>query len=253
MTNLEKLDLCLGIWTKKTFIDGNNLKLNIINHLPLLNKFTFNIRSYTCFYNQFNLPSNEYIQQTFKDFKNTQITSVDYFQKKEYSQCHVYSYPYALRHYDNITNNFPGGTFEWVDSVSLFDERPFEHEFFSQLSQSFPFLKKLTISNEKRQNNKQFRKSRNQDLSIIKYPYLKELELSYAHKDYHEQFLFDTKTCLPPNIYVMMNYQLAKKVTRNFRRNATRSNCAKMSFVCFGSKSEFPEHLKDYFSHARIV
>jgi hypothetical protein len=81
MSNLEKLDLCLLLYREgKTFIDGNDLKLNIINHMPLLNKFTFNIRSTTHFYNQINLPSNEYIQQTFKDFENQQIiSSIDYF------------------------------------------------------------------------------------------------------------------------------------------------------------------------------
>ncbi|CAF1262603.1 unnamed protein product [Rotaria sordida] len=235
MSNLEKLDLSLVVCTTKTFIDGNNLKLNIINHMPLLNEFKFNIRSSTRFYNQFNLPSNEY--------------------KNGFSRCHIYSYPYELKYYKYITNNFPGGIFERVRTVSLFDERPFEHEFFFQIAQSFPFLEKLTLINQKRQNNKQFRKSKNQnqDSAIIEYPYLVELELSEAHKDYHEQFLFDTKTCLPNNVCVGMDYRLVKKVTRNFRRNTTRSNCAKMSFVGFRNKSTFPEHLKDYFPHAKII
>ncbi len=256
MSNLEKLHLSLGVCTNKTFVDGNNLKLNIINHMPLLNKFTFNIRSSTRFYNQFNFPSNEYIQQTFKDFQNKQIlSSIDYFQQKEYSQCHIYSYPYELTYYDNITNSFPGGIFESVRQISLFDERPFEHEFFFRIAQSFPFLEKLTLINRQRQNNKQFRKSKNENetLSIIKYPYLVALHLYQAHKDYHEQFLCDIKTCLPNNVRVSMDYLLVKKVTRNFRRNTTRTNCAKMSYVFFMRKSKFPDHLADYFPHAQIV
>ena len=91
---LEKLDLCLLVCREKTFIDGNDLNLNILNHMPLLNKFTFNIRSSIRFYNQISLPSNEYIQQTFKDFENKQIISyIDYFPENKYSQCHIYSYP----------------------------------------------------------------------------------------------------------------------------------------------------------------
>ncbi|CAF0749582.1 unnamed protein product [Rotaria sordida] len=161
MSNLEKLVLARIVWTKKTLIDGNNLKLNIINYMPLLNKFTFNIHSSTHFYTKFNLPSNEYIQETFKDFKNKQIiSSVDYFKEKEYSQCHIYSYPYQSIYYNNITNNFPGGIFEYVREISLFDERSFEHEFFFQISQSFPFLEKLTLINQKPQYNKQLRKSK---------------------------------------------------------------------------------------------
>jgi hypothetical protein len=253
MSNLEQLDLFLIVETKKTFIDGNHLKLNIMNYMPLLNKFTFNIYSFTGVYNQFNFPSNEYIQQTFKDFKNEQIiSSIDYFQQQVCSQCHIYTCPYQSRNYDNITNNFPGGIFESVRVISLFDERPFEHEFFFRISQSFPFLERLTLINRKRQNNKQFRKSKNENLLIIKYPYLMELNISQTQKDYHEQFLFDTKTCLPNNVRVTMDYLLVKKVTRNFRRNTTRSNCAKMSSVFFYHQSKFPDHLKDYFPHAKI-
>jgi hypothetical protein len=59
-----------------------------------------------------------------------------------FNQCHIYSYPYEWKCYKNITNNFPGGLFKCVYEVSLFDERPFEHEFFLQIAQSFPFMKK---------------------------------------------------------------------------------------------------------------
>ncbi|CAF1050282.1 unnamed protein product [Rotaria sp. Silwood1] len=48
----------------------------------------------------------------------------------ESAQCHFYSCPYTLRYYHNITNSFQGGLFKCVCEVSLFDERPFEHEFF---------------------------------------------------------------------------------------------------------------------------
>ncbi|CAF4450098.1 unnamed protein product [Rotaria socialis] len=202
MPSLEELDLSLLVWTDNTFIDGNNLKFNIIHHMPLLKKFTFNIHSSTHFYNQDNLPSNEYIQETLKNFENKQIiSSIDYFHENKYS-----------------------GIFNSVRRVSLIDERSFEHEFFLRITQSFPFMEKLTLINNKRQNNKQFRKSKNinQDLPIIEYPYLIELDLSKAQKDYYEQFLFDTKTCLPNDIRVNMDYRLVKNVTRNFRRPTTR-------------------------------
>ena len=107
-----------------------------------------------------------------------------------------------MKYYDNITNNFPGGLFKCVREISLFDEHPFEHEFFLRIAQSFPFMEKLTLNNYKPQNNKQCRKSKNdnQDLSIIKYPHLTKLNLYEAHDDYVEQFLVDTKTCLPNNV-----------------------------------------------------
>jgi len=126
--------------------------------------------------------------------------------------------------------------------------------FFLRISQSFPLLEKLILVNQKRQNNKRLKNStyENKDLSIIKYPCLVHLDLTKAHKDYHEQFLFDTKTCLPNDVSVYMDYQRMKKVTRNFRRNTTRSNCAKMSYVFFCNRLTFPEHLRDYFPNINI-
>ncbi|CAF2544542.1 unnamed protein product [Rotaria sp. Silwood2] len=83
------------------------------------------------------------------------------------SYCHIYSYPYTLKYYDDITNNFPGGILIYVRKVSLFDERPFEHEFFLRIQKSFPFMEELTVRNEKRQINKQFRKSKNSSILNI--------------------------------------------------------------------------------------
>ncbi|CAF2892121.1 unnamed protein product [Rotaria sp. Silwood2] len=216
---------------------------------------TVHLFSVSSFYSKTNLPSNEDIQKTFRDFKDKQIIScIDYFQKRKHSRCHIYSYPYQLKHYEDITNNFPGRLFKCVRAVGLYDEYPFEHEFLLRITQSFPLLEKLTVINQQRQNNKRFRKSKNEneDLLIVKYPHLIQLNLSEAHKDYHEQFLFDTKTCLPNDVCIHLNYRLVNKVTRNFRRNTIRSNCAKISYVLFYNRSKFPEHLKDYFSHAHI-
>ncbi|CAF2394483.1 unnamed protein product [Rotaria sp. Silwood2] len=176
--------------------------------MPRLYKFTFNIRSSSRFYNEFNLLSNEYIEETFKDFKDKQIIYyADYFPKVKEGRCHMYSYPYKLKHYYDIINNFPGGIFKCVRKMSLFDERPFEHEFFLRIAQSFPLMEELTVVNQTRQINKRFRKveNENRDLSIIQYPYLKYLNLLDTCIDYHEQFLFDTKMCLPFHVHVYMN------------------------------------------------
>jgi hypothetical protein len=55
-----------------------------------------------------------------------------------------------------------------------------------------------------------------------------------------------------------MNYVLLKQVTRNFTRNRTRSNCARINYVnlCFERKIAgeqlFLTHTKDYFPHMQI-
>ncbi|CAF2139749.1 unnamed protein product [Rotaria magnacalcarata] len=73
---------------------------------------------------------------------------------------HIYSYPYKLNYYDDITNNLPGGILKYVRKVSLFDEHPFEHEFFLRIAQSFSMMENLTVRNEKRQINKRYRNFR---------------------------------------------------------------------------------------------
>ncbi len=54
------------------------------------------------------------------------------FQQKK-AHCHAYSYPYKLK---------------YVCKVSLFDEHPFEHEFFLRIAESFPLMEKLTVVND---------------------------------------------------------------------------------------------------------
>lgn len=249
MMNLEKLNLELVVYRRKGFVNGNDFKEDIINHMPRLNKFTFNIRLFNYHYNQ-TILSNENIQWTFKDLKSDQITCcVDHFQENQYSYCHIYSYPYRSNCYSNISNRFPGGLFQNVYEVSLFDERPFERQFFIQIQKSFPFMKNLTVINEKAQKNKLDSKSinDNQDFSIIKYPHLTQLTLHQAHDDYIEQFLLDTQVFIPNNVRLTVNYQTIKRVTENFTRHATRVNCAKLTSVSLIDVYKYVQPVKDYF------
>jgi hypothetical protein len=254
MSNLEKLNLHLIVY-RKTFVDGDNFKTNIINHLERLNTFTFNITSFTS-YNEINLRSNEDIQQTFKDFKfNPIFCCVDYFQKSRSSRCHIYSYPYKLKYYNDIANNFPGGLFEYVREVSLNDQRPFEHEFFLRIAQSFPFLEKLRIMNREAQKNKQCRKSENENenLSISEYHHLTQLCFDQGHDAYLEEFLLDTKTCLPNNVHLYAFYKQLARVTYNFTRDATRLNCSKITYRYSYDVPQHLKHFKDYFLDADVI
>ncbi|CAF4066803.1 unnamed protein product, partial [Rotaria sordida] len=147
MSNLEELRLYFNCSREESFVDGNDLKTNILIHLPRLTTFKFNICSFINHYNQSDLLSNEDIRNTFRDFSNNEIIScVDYFPDENKGQCHIYSYPFTLISYERITNNFPGGLFPYVRKVSLFDEQSFQHEFFIRIQKSFPFIKKLTVT-----------------------------------------------------------------------------------------------------------
>ena len=79
MSNLEELCLYLSTSRRKRFIDGNHLTENIIDYLPLLNKFQFNICSAILVKDQIDLPSNADIEHSFKIMKISQrIFQVDY-------------------------------------------------------------------------------------------------------------------------------------------------------------------------------
>ncbi|CAF4021254.1 unnamed protein product, partial [Rotaria sordida] len=81
-------------------IDGDNLENNIINHMTRLNKFTFNICSVISLNQLINVPLNEDIKYSFRNFQNNQIiSSVDYFSRAGLLYCHVYSYPYTWTFY----------------------------------------------------------------------------------------------------------------------------------------------------------
>ncbi len=250
MINLKKLALCFVSTCRETFINGNNLKQNIISHMPHLNQFIFNIQSRGLFTDLMSFPSNDDIHRTFTSFKDYQvITCVDYFSKAEYGQCHIYSCPYTLTHYKNVTNNFPGELFNNVQEIELFDERPFEHDFFIRISQAFPFLKVLLIINSEPQTFKQEQNSNNdnRNFSVIEYSHLILLGLINVHDDYAEQFLFDTKTCLSNYIRLGIDYDQLQRVTQNFTRDATRNNCSKIKQLVLHWDVELPKQYNTYF------
>ncbi|CAF3520545.1 unnamed protein product [Rotaria socialis] len=220
MLNLEELSLTFEIVGRNKFIDGNNLK-DIIDHMIKL------------------------ICRQMKIFK----AHSEIFSMARVGRCHIYSYPYQLKMYEQITNNFSGGLFECVCAVSLFDERPFAHAFFLRIAQSFPLMKKLKLVNLKPQNNKQCRKPEHddRDCSIVKYPHLNDLDLFEVHANYIEQFLMDTKTCLPYRVVLVTNHQLLENVTHHFKSDTTRINCSKIYYLYSDTVCSLPEHVKDYF------
>ena len=248
MLNLEKVDLYLVIPCKNRFLNGNDLKENLLNHLMKLNQLSFNIRSIIRLSNEMNILSNEDIQSTFNDFFNNRILcSVDYFSEMKQGQCHIYSYPYQWKEYHQITNHFRDIISKYVRQISLFDEQSFEHEFFLQISKSFPLMKKLTLINEKAQ------KKKNHHLSITEYPHLSYLNLTDAHDDYLEEFFLQTNTSLPDHLHLSVDYQRLKRVTQHFTSNTTRNNCQKLRSLVLIGKHRIPKYVKEYFPQTKIL
>jgi hypothetical protein len=254
MPNLVELFLNISINRSayESFIDGNNLKIDIMSHMPKLNKFVFSIHSSFKVYDLTHLPSNEDIQRTFKGLEDYQIISyIHYFPYDLMYQCHIYSQPYTINCLYGLTNSFPGGLFKFVHKVLLYDEHPFEHEFFIRIAQSFPLLRTLSIDNQSPQNHKQCQhlNKDHRSLPVIKYSHLTLLRLDMAHDDYIEQFLIHTKTCLSNCISLMVYYPSLKNVTNNFTRDTTRINCAKINYIHGIDKLDLPKHFHTYFPY----
>jgi len=247
MSNLEKLNLSLSVRVKETLIDGYDLKNKILNHVSRLNKFTFNIHSFMYVNNGRILPSKEDIQNTFKDFQYTQIISyMDHFLERKECRCHIYTYPSQMSYYQYISNQFPGGYYPYVRIVSLYDEYPFEHEFFLQLVQSFPFIEKLVLTNLKSQQHQQSYKSMN-NLSIVEYSHLIELIIVNVSDDYIEEFLCDTKTCFRKNIRLRVVDEALLRVTNHFTRKDTQMNCTKVDSLLPRSEWKSSKSFQEYF------
>ncbi|CAF1590981.1 unnamed protein product [Rotaria sordida] len=145
MINLEEFHIHF-IKTTLPIIDEHILKVEFIDNIPKLKKFIFNIGSLTYLGNQHYLSSNENIKHSSKKFQNSEmISNIDYFERTRFLYSHIYSHPYTWDFYHHISNNFRGGLFKSVRIISLFDEQPFEHDFFLLIAQSFPYFSRLIL------------------------------------------------------------------------------------------------------------
>ncbi|CAF3908703.1 unnamed protein product [Rotaria sordida] len=240
MSNLEKLTLSLRVRGRNSFIDGIYLHNYVLTQMPHLHTFIFNIVTDFVRINQQLKPSSDDIRRTFIEKGYHVDCSVEYNDAKG-GRCHVYSLPFNIERIRYITHSFSGGMFMNVRVLHMCDlTHPFEHDLFARISHSFPLLSNLTITNIMPQNE-----NRSQQLveseeasSIIEYSHLVELSFSYAstHIDYVEQFLCSLNTRLPCLSKLHVEYEHLVTVTKNFTRNTTRMNCAKLKHINFRRK-----------------
>ena len=255
MINLEKLGLYIPIRVWGRFFDGTDLKRIVVSRMRRLNQFTFDIHSHMSIENAMNLPLKKDIQYTFRDFDDQKIFSyVDYFPTTGEGQCRIYSASRTTKFFHGITNNFPGGFSPYVREVSLHDKRPFEHDFFLRIIEIFPLMEVLYISNHQSQNHKQSSQSKNDDRndSVIKYNALIDIHIANVHDDYIEEFLLNTRTDFRKNIHLDVDYEALQRVTKNFTRNDTRINSAKINQLHLFHTLQYSNSLEEYFPSAKI-
>ncbi|CAF1515223.1 unnamed protein product [Adineta steineri] len=256
MINLEELLLFLSvIRTDSTFIDGTELYDEVLVHMSQLNKFIFSVNTSVFIENnEMDVPLSEDIQNSFIGREYGQVsscvhfeprtpkdTSIDFVEAKAVIKSHIYSLPYQFESFLHLNNSFQGGMFVNVRYLTMTDSFPFEHEFFKTISDCFPFLKSLTISNLKPQKNKQH------SSTLISFPHLNILNLVNAHDDYAEQFLVDTNTHLPCLLDLCITYESLEIITNNFTNDATRPYCSKLKGLHMHKPFVRPKHFDEYF------
>ena len=241
MSNLEKLTLHMSIYGRNRVIDGTYLQHDILDNMPQLHSFTFYICTYVEIIDLSNKLTSEDIQQTLTGIGQQHIISMvnyvrmfvnfDYGVRAAYS---ILSLPFQFDYLRDLGNKFPNIVFSYVTYLLIHDITPFEHEFFMRIARSFPLLKHLCIWNRESQvlNGLMTFSSNNCQLhSIIEYPHLTILDVKYAHGDYIEQFLNETKAFVPCLTEFGVCIHRLKAVTKDFTREETRRNCAKVKKI----------------------
>jgi len=245
MLNLEELTLHLSVVrNESTYIDGNQLYDDILNYMPRLNKFIFNIHTHIINnFRNINLPSNDDIRKSFikRGFYSIDICADNKLINNR-GNCHVYSLPYQFNEFLFMSSCFQGGKFDNVRMLSMRDECPFQYKLFQIISQDFPFLQKLNIFNFHSQENEQHHSS-----TLITFNHLFTLDLSNTHNDYVIQFLSERNTCLPCLTDLIIKYETLATVTNYFTNEATRFNCSKIKSLDIRDQFVRPQNFNSYF------
>jgi hypothetical protein len=244
MLNLEELSLQLSVLRRESFVDGNQLYDEVLNYMPRLNKFIFNIHTQICnSQDGFTLPSNLDIRSSFikRGFESIDTCADDRLMDC-IGNCHVYSLPFQFHEFLFMSSCFQGGKFDKVKVLSMFDRRPFQRKLFQIISEDFRFLQKLIIFNFEPQENEQHDSS-----TLITFNHLFKLILNKAHDDYLIQFLSHRNTRLPCLTTLQIGYKTLTTVTENFTNHATRLNCTKIKSLITNQPFVRSQNFDSYF------
>ncbi len=250
MSHLEELTLYLYILGESTFISGTHLDNEILIHMPRLHTFTFYFATENDVHRDTDIRIfNSDIQRSFTDMKYGPVACmVGYLEPCEII-CHIFSLPFKFKFLQRIGNNIPDIVCNYVTHLRLWDKDEFKHEFFVRLTRAFPFLQKLFIWNIKSPfwRCKEFHLRDKDWCSIVEYPHLISLNVKQSHSHYIEHFLNETKTHLPRLRELEITSYDLNKVTKNFARDETRRNCARVNRLIVECQIVYSKDVYDYF------
>ncbi len=121
------------------------------------------------------------------------------------------------------------------------DRIAFEHKLFQLISEEFPFLEFLYISNPYRMQDKE------RLFTLITFPYLTLLDLKRAHIQYAELFLLKKNFHLPCLLNLAIEYESLTMITNNFTNNATHFNFERLKSLDVCQSFVRPKNFHQYF------
>lgn len=144
MPHLEFLHLRATVLVAGRYIDENYLaEKYVFLRSPRLKTLSLFIHSYL-FLSNGPLASflSQKIEQISSRFLDKRIAGYRYyFPEVGNIRYHFYTSTFPNKYFSGVSNNrFPGGRFNHVRRVSLYDEKPFENEFFVRIERSFPLM-----------------------------------------------------------------------------------------------------------------
>ncbi|CAF1534300.1 unnamed protein product [Rotaria magnacalcarata] len=230
MPYLEHLTLYLLRKDRNTIIDGTCVQDDILVHVPQLHSFTFYINTYIEIDGLSHDLSREHIQQTLINIGQQNASCIVNYLSRCSVTCSIFCLPFTFSYLEYLGNVFPNIVFNYVTYLIVDDVDAFRHEFFVRIARSFPILKYLCIYNDEPQGSGDLTLSsdHSQSYSMIEYPHLTSLDVSSSDKDYLEQFLNETKAYVSCLTELEVSHRDLKTVTKNFTREETRRNCAKV-------------------------
>ncbi|CAF1244453.1 unnamed protein product [Adineta steineri] len=243
LINLEELKLYLLVnRSYSSYIDGIQLYDQFLIYMTQLKNFAFNITSEIHDKDiKIELQSNEEIQHSFIGRGYSQVVS--YINSNPFALdgvCYIYSLPYDFEYF-KIDNTFQGGTFYKVRKLTMVERTPFEDRLFQIISQDFPFLEILHVSNS-------WSKEVNQPwLTLITFPHLKFLNVKYAHGNYTLRFLLKRYMNLPRLSNLVIDYSMLMLITKNFTYDPTYFNFDKLKCLDMGQLFVRPKNFHLYF------
>ena len=141
-----------------------------------------------------------------------------------------------------LSSSFSNDIFIGVRTLFIRD-----YHFFNRINQSLPLIEILIIANSSPQINQSQLNSNLEQMPMVTFHRLANVDLSYLHIDYIEQFLFNRYTHLPRLRQLDIDYGKLITSTNCFQDDPTRFNCLQVRRLISNESFVRPQNFSRFF------